>query len=439
MWRLLVALAMCLGALGAELPLPPGAVARLDGKGWVADVAFSTDGKYLALAMGDAVETRSGGDLAHLGSIRLPEGKRALSLAFVAPERLIVGCSDGSLLSLISSSVEKEMGAHSGRVWGLAVSPDRGLIASASEDGSIVVHALPSLDEVLRLQAHPGGAFSVAFSPNGRTLASGGKDGEIKLWEIPSGKPLGELHGHSAAVWDLKFTSEGHLVSAGSDGKCIVWDIGKGEPIREISPGVQRIREISLRGNDGIIAMATSDVNVILWSGAEERIIGRVRGHTTTLWAVAFSPDGKYLATLSADGRLLLWDVEKLLSLRPRFVKFHYAEKMGRTQFIGFSFFDPNGDVAFLAVDLVEGDPATIFASSFSVGLHYRKAKSSFQPLQPRTLPTEFRIGDFGEEEGFITFGLRVDKPQKLVLKLVLIDGLGLCSEIENLVIEAEG
>jgi len=71
------------------------------------------------------------------------------------------------------------------------------------------------------------------------------------------------------------------------------------------------------------------------------------------------------------------------------------------------------------------------------VGLQARRTKSPFIPLQPRTLPTEFTFQ--GQKEGFFTFGLRVDGPQRVVLRIVLVDGVGLRSRPVEIEIEAAG
>lgn len=408
---------MGIGAVCAELPLPPGAVARIE-TAWIADLAFSPDGSRLALLTRDAVEIRAGEDLKLLGSI--PLGKRGLSLAFADRDHLIVGTSDGVLLYLDvpQCAVTGEIAAHSGRIWDVAVSPDGKNIAYASEGGVVAVYSLPSLDEVFSLRAHEGGAFSVAFSPEGKTLASGGKGGEVRLWGVPSGDPRGELRGHSAAVWDLEFSREGRLISAGSDGKCIVWDPGAGEAIRVISPGVQRIRRAAFRPGNGLIAMATSDVDVVLWDEGEEAIAGRVRGHTVSLWTLDFSPDGGLLASVSADGRLILWDMDGLLSLRPRITKVHYTREMGRHQIIGVSFEDPNADISMAEIQLLEGDRATVHITpSNRMQIHHYRGKTT----------------------GFFTFGIEVEREQTIRLRIVLIDILGLCSEARLLEIKADG
>lgn len=438
-WALLILVSIWgpLG-LGKGLLPPPGAVAAVELGGWVADLVFSPDGRYLALAVRDRIELRTADDLASVGSMSLPEGKRAYALAFVDEARLAAGCADGTilLLDLPSSSVIAQSRPHAGRVWGIALSPDGEHLASASDDGTVALLWLPELSVLHILAAHEDGACSVAFSRDGSLLASGGHDGAIRLFAVPSGRGVAKIEAHSAAVWGLGFCPEGFLLSAGSDGRAVMWDLSKGRAVRVLAPGVKRVREARLRPGGGLIALATSDTKVFLWSEGEEAFIGRLLGHKAPLWAVTFSPNGEYLATLSAAGRLILWDVAKLLALRPRITGIHYSGRMGRAQYIVVSFADPNGDASRVTIDLVQGDPVTVFVSSFSVGLETRPSGTGFAPLSPRSLPAEFLIQGRWEKGAF-TFGLRVDEPQRLELRIVVVDALGLSSEARSIGIEA--
>src|SRR5262249_20106761 len=121
---------------------------------------------------------------------------------------------------------------HDDVVSGVAWSPDGGLLASGSLNGSVKVwdartegpplFPLPALKRVAR---HP------AFSPNGQLLATGGEDDMVKLWDIsrPDRPPDGPLHKFSTgptALLALAFSPDGrHLAAAGRDRKIRVWDV----------------------------------------------------------------------------------------------------------------------------------------------------------------------------------------------------------------------
>ncbi len=78
---------------------------------------------------------------------------------------------------------------------------------------------------------------SVAFSPDGSTLASASQDGTIILWDVKTRRRLGTpLAGHTDAVWGVAFSPDGGtLASASQDGTVILWDVKTrrrlGEPL----------------------------------------------------------------------------------------------------------------------------------------------------------------------------------------------------------------
>ncbi|MGY4707253.1 WD40 repeat domain-containing protein [Candidatus Bipolaricaulota sp. J31] len=378
-------IAVALAGTGGEFPLPAGAAAGID-TGWVADIAFSPDGRYLVLAVGNGLEVRDGDDLDLVRVIPLPEGERAYALATVSPGEIVVGCGDGTVLlvDVGSGAVSGRAVVHGGRVWALAAGPDMERVASVGEDGTLSVLELPGLRVTSTVMAHTEGALSVAFSPDGGLIATGGKGGDISLWDAATLAPAGELRGHGGAVWDLAFSTDGRfLLSTGADGIAIVWDVNTWEPLTTLAPGARKVFAGAFSPDGALLALAPSGYDVFLWDLEEETLLGELRGHTTLLWTLEFGPGGERLATVSADGRVILWDVRWLLSLRPRISKVHYTRRMKRMQQIGVSFIDPNGDISMAEIKLLEGDRATVHISPAERMQihHYRNRNTGFFTL----------------------------------------------------------
>ncbi|MBT2228639.1 WD40 repeat domain-containing protein [Nonomuraea sp. NEAU-A123] len=151
------------------------------------------------------------------------------------------------------------------------------------------------------LEAHLGGANAVAFSPNGRLLASAGADSLIRLWNPATRRLIGRpLAGHSDEVTSLAFSRDGRtLVSAGRDRTVQVWDVGAGSRVATLAVGDSG--PIAF-GRDG----ATVFTGTRLWDLATRSPVGEPL--STTAAAVAYSPDGRLVATGDERGTVRLWD-----------------------------------------------------------------------------------------------------------------------------------
>src|SRR5262249_35169506 len=114
-----------------------------------------------------------------------------------------------------------------------AFSPAGKVLASAGDDdGTVKLWDMPSAQQARILKGHTGRVACVAFSANGRTLASGSDDTFIKLWDGATGKELRTLDGHDAsAVLSVAFSPDGKVLASrgGYDGAVKLWDVATGD------------------------------------------------------------------------------------------------------------------------------------------------------------------------------------------------------------------
>jgi len=197
---------------------------------------------------------------------------------------------------------------HTGYIEGVAFSPDRRRLATASHDWTAKVWDLISGNELLTLRGHAGRVNGIAFSPDGRRLATASSDRTTRVWDVSSGKELLTLS-HAGQVLAVTFSPDGKLVAtASSDDSAGLWDSTSGKMIRRLTGHTDNVNNVAFSPNGERIATVSDDRTATVWDVATGKELLTLRGHTEKVHGIAFSPDGKSLATASSDKTARVWD-----------------------------------------------------------------------------------------------------------------------------------
>jgi WD40 repeat protein len=245
-------------------PLSP---VRTGHKGYVADVAFSPDGQYLASAGSSSIDNNVIVWNATTGRIRYTHGRKHgfTSIAF---------SSDGKSLAAADYT--------SVRIW------------DNSRDSSSGAHR-----EVLVLDAEQ--PLSVAFSPDGKWLASAGRDKKLRVWNAVTGEERFTAE-HTDALFHVLFSPDGKRLLTTSGPGVNVWDATTGRMLFAMNG----IRGAAISPNGKLLAGGQGNL-VKLWDAASGEEVISLKGHGNTIRSVAFSPDGTRLVSGSRDRTIRIW------------------------------------------------------------------------------------------------------------------------------------
>ncbi|MGL6338588.1 MAG: AAA-like domain-containing protein, partial [Waterburya sp.] len=315
-------------------------------------IDFSPDGQYLVTGGDDLV-----------AKIWTKDGKLSKTLSgYDAPVTAVKYAPDGKIIATSSwdnsvklwhpdGTLHSNLQGHQARVWGLDWSPNGDYLATAGWDNVVklwkitdpLVHtfygheatvlglafqpqgqyiASASDDRTVKLwrrdgtiatnfRQHSGETYKVAFSPDGKLVASTSLDRTVKLWRT-DGTLVNNTIKHDAPVSDVVFTADGQtLVSAGFDQKLKLWQLKQTNnqvtviPKLTIPAHQAIITDADINPQNNLIASVSHDRHLKLWN-FQGKIIKNIVADSIGLRTVAFSPNGKIIATGGKEQKVKL-------------------------------------------------------------------------------------------------------------------------------------
>ncbi len=388
-----------------DVPAPPGfAFMNIGRSRGVVALAFATDGKSLAASASGEFAIRrwqspSGRELPALtGNTReltavyyLPDGKTLVSgdwfgmlrfwdlksgkelRAFQAQDSPILslaGFPGGEALAvggyrsvrLWDLAHQRELlplGGHQQGVYRLAVAPDGKTVASAAggQDQAICLWDPATGRELGRQTSPVQDATMLAFAPDGKTLLVGNagflildartgkevlrssvsqsrlgtspdgtlycyypdKEGQVPLCDARTGRELRRLQGDPSSLSAAAFSADNRYLAGAfyTEPRMIrIWETATGKIVTEFQGGKDEstFKVLAFSPDGRTLASGSKDGTVRLWevsTGGERRAF---RGHHGSVQSLAFSPDGRRLISGGEDTTAIVWDVYSLLS-----------------------------------------------------------------------------------------------------------------------------
>ena len=311
--------------------------------GHVDSIAFSPDGETLATGSKDkTVRLWEMASRKPLGEPLRGHKVSVWSVAFSPDGKTLATANMDNTVRLWDTASRKPIGeplrGHEGWVSTVSFSMDGKILVTGSDDETARLWDVASrkpIGEPLRVDGlFNNFAYSVALSPDGKTLATAGQQNTLRLWDMTSRKLLSEpMPGYDESpqlMRSVAFSPDGKTLATGGDDNIVqLWDTAtrkhsddKVDQSNVTKSGFVRGGSSSMRGHDSwvmsvafspngkTLATGSNDKTVRLWDVASRKSIGEpLRGHADAVYSVVFSPDGKTLATGGADETVRLWDV----------------------------------------------------------------------------------------------------------------------------------
>jgi WD40 repeat protein/uncharacterized caspase-like protein len=304
--------------------------------GVVQKMRFSSDGTMLAAVYGASDDQKAPtgpssfarGSQVKIWDVKTGRELHSLTSSDIPSE--VEFSPDGRVVATIASMGQISLwDVQSGsKVRDLTSSPMGAFTAPVIKPGQMPT--MPNMADIAAMMTNVMGSMaagtmgrmvtSLAFSPDGRVLVTGGVESKpnidlaAMMSGATSGKPPKRQKGSQPQdpadlMKDLKFESIGQVQ---------IWDVASGREVGTLKGHGRAVGKVAFSRDGKLLATAGTDNTIKIWDVAAKRDLVTLTGHTANIESLDISPDGRLLASATEDGSTFLWDAktgEHLLTL----------------------------------------------------------------------------------------------------------------------------
>ncbi len=310
-------------------------IAMLEGHDEIVHIAaFSPDKSMLASAGSSGAIRLWDVETGRLHSIFSGYTNAIFSVAMMSNGTTLVTANRDQPLQLWDSLTLKNIGTIQGArdpyaASAVTFSPDETILAGGAYD-DVVLWDANSLQKTVTLKGHKGQIRTLAFSPDGQTLAAFSMyDKTIQLWNVSTGEEKFKLNGHAEKIYSLAFSQDGTLIvtaeTLSQDDQAIrLWDAKTGENITTFANLIRAninmrlpVLAVAFSPDGKTVASIDFSADIQLWNAETKKHrttlkadLENIHGHYSEYSAIAFSPDGTTLVSSGPRATINVWDIE---------------------------------------------------------------------------------------------------------------------------------
>src|SRR6266487_3714674 len=301
-------------------------------------LAFSPDSKTLATGNADKTVQLWNITPGNFSSVSFVGHTASISGLVFSPDGTMLASGDavGKILlwnTGADSPLKHELN-YTARVSSAIFSPDGTQIIAGDTTGKVTLRDAatgklldtldasksPATQEAETIDGGPLWLESLAFNPDKSILAAGRFDGTIFLWNATTKKLVAHFRDDKQNhLKNIAFNLDGHVLATSyDDGTILLWDSANGRVLHRLTQSTQNNNPVSTMAfsPDGKMLASGNNNAVIFWNVATGKLIGQsLTADQATIEEVAYSRDGKTLASIDSTSGIMLWDVATLKPL----------------------------------------------------------------------------------------------------------------------------
>jgi len=221
--------------------------------------------------------------------------------------------------------VERQFVGHTNKIYAVAFSPDGNSLASSSQDGTVRIWDVASGKDLQTLAINPDGTSTtaVAYSPDGKWLAATDETGRLLLLDTGTWQPRLNLQAHQEGAWALAYSPDGRLIATGSDDHTArLWNAADGALLHTLGTPdcasqescgqghTDKVQAVAFSPDGKLLATGGDDDHIKVWDAQTGAFLYDLGQHDGTVWGLAFRPGSNQLASVSTDRTVKVWDLD---------------------------------------------------------------------------------------------------------------------------------